>query len=159
MPPSFLTRRSSDLRERGRTARQRGALPEELDLDPATAEVAVAQERQRVVLLEGAARSGAGRGPEGHDVEAERSAQAGEPLEELGRFELLHHHGDRHALDLGEPEPAPPPPAEVGHRHYRPVADCQGRVDVLVATVGEVRVAASDAGSWDPDPPAGEACL
>src|SRR3546814_5436290 len=97
MPPSFLTRRSSDLRERGRTARQRGALPEELDLDPATAEVAVAQERQRVVLLEGAARSGAGRGPEGHDVEAERSAQAGEPLEELGRFEL---RSEEHTSEL-----------------------------------------------------------
>src|SRR3546814_2440177 len=114
MPPSFLTRRSSDLRERGRTARQRGALTEELDLDAATAEVAVAQERQRVVLLEGAARRGAGRGPEGHDVEAEGSAQTGEPLEELGRLELLHHHRDRYDLELGEPEPGP---LQLGRAH------------------------------------------
>src|SRR3546814_11920993 len=69
-------RRAGAQRERGRTARQRGALPEELQLDPANAEVAVAQERQRVVLLQGAASIGAGRGPEWHDVEAERPEQS-----------------------------------------------------------------------------------
>ncbi len=65
------------------SAGQGGALTEELDLGAGAGEVAVAQEGQHVVGLEGAGGGGTRAGTERHDLEPEGPAQLDEPLEEV----------------------------------------------------------------------------
>ena len=92
-------RRTGAERERGRTARHRGALAEELDRDPVTGEVAVAEQADDPVRLQRPQHRGTRVGAEGHDLHADRLAHAGEPLEELRRLDRLDDDRRRDARD------------------------------------------------------------
>src|SRR5205814_2786334 len=105
----------------------RRPLAEELDLDAVALEVAVADESDELVALEGPEHGGAGLRAVRHDGEAELAAELDEPLEQLGRLERLHHHRRREAGG-GEPGAAEVPAAEVGQGHDHALA---GHVAVL----------------------------
>ena len=126
-------RRAGAEGEGGRTAGQRGPLAEELDLHPVAGQVAVAEQAEDVVVLEGAHALGAGRRPERDDVDPDVAAQPDEPLGQLGRLDRLDDRGDLAALALGQPEGGPLPPAQVGQGQDHAAALVERVVDVLVA--------------------------
>ena len=129
-------RRAGAQGERGRAARERGALAEELDLDAVAGEVAVAEQAEDVVVLEGPHALGwPADGPERHDLDAElpgagptnHSASSGGST---GSTTAVTWR----CLDLGQPERGPLPAAEVGQGqdHAACPASSAG-LDVLVA--------------------------
>ena len=119
-------------REGCRAGGQCGALAEELDLDATAADVAVTEQADDLVPLQGLQRRPSGIWTEGYHGHPQLGAQLGEPVEQLRGIDPLDDHGDRVAL-VGEPPSGPLPSPEVGQRENRPRALIPCSRDVLVA--------------------------
>ena len=131
-------------------AGKRRAFTEELDVDATAVEVAVAQQAHHLVALERSQHGLAGVGTEGDHGHAELAAQLDEPVEQLGRVELLDDDGDLDAAKR-EPPPRPLPPTEVGKGKddsFPPIeafgdvlvpGDLETRLDDLLVEVGETK--------------------
>lgn len=85
-----------------------------------------------VVVVERPHHGGPGAGQERHHVHPERGPEIDEPLEELGRLDLLDHHRDLMAL-LGDPAARPLPASEMRQHKDHTVATLEIRDDVVVA--------------------------
>ena len=130
-------RRAGPQSEGRRSARQRRALAEELDLDAAALDVPVREQAHDLVGPQRPrGRPAAADGPTGTTVMPSDSAERDEPLEQLRRLQRLDHHGDRQPL-IGDPAARPLPPAQVGQGDDDAEAGAERVVDVLEPLVRE----------------------
>jgi len=118
---------------RPKVAGPAGRLTEELDLDAGAPDVAVAEQTDDVVALQGRSHLAAGVGAERHDVHAQSAAELLEPVEELGRVDCLDDGGEA-VPPIGHPPTGPLPTAEVrlGQDHAPAALERLGDVFVAV---------------------------
>ncbi len=119
-------------RERRRPRGHRGPLAEELDLGAATLQITIGQQTHHVVVAQCSHHRLAGVGPERHHLHTERRAQVDEPVEQLGRLDLLDDDGDLVAL-VDDPSAGPLPAAEMRQHQDHAVALVERFDDVLIA--------------------------
>ena len=114
---------------------KQGPLTEELDLDTShTPDDPVAEQAQQVVGRQGLSAGGRRPGTGRDDLHPEARPQGGEPVEQLGGLEDLHHHGDRVA-GHGQVGAAPLPAAKMRQGEDDAAADRQGALEMLEAFV------------------------
>ena len=121
--------------ERGRSRRQRRALSEELDLDAAAADVAVADQRHQLVGVQRPQDSRAGARSERHDREPQLAPLRAEPLEELRRLDGLRDHGHAVATPHAKPRASEVPRSQVWSDDDHAATLRQRGVDAVEALV------------------------
>ena len=118
--------------EHGRPRGQRGPLAEEVDFWSATLQITIGQQTDHVVVAQCSHHCLAGVGAERHHVHAEIRAKVDEPVEQLGRLDLLDDDGDLVAL-VDDPPSRPLPAAEMWQHQDHTVALVERFDDVLIA--------------------------
>ena len=129
-------RRPGSQGQKGGPARQCGPLAEELDLDPGSREITVAQEAHDLARQDRRTRFGRGVAAQGDDVHAQVAADPEEPLVELRGFELLGHGRDLEPVDP-EPPCRPFPSPEVGQGEDRADAPIDRVADLVDSRAAE----------------------